>query len=56
MPSYTEEQKRRAVDMVEECGGSVTRAMRKLGYPMRQTLYHWLNQRDASHERRGYRQ
>lgn len=53
MPSYTEEQKRRAVDMVEECGGSVTRAMRKLGYPTRQTLYHWLNQRDASHERRG---
>ena len=29
MPSYTEEQKRRAVDMVEECGGSVARAMRK---------------------------
>ena len=25
MPSYTDEQKRRAVDMVEECGGSVTR-------------------------------
>lgn len=55
MPSYTEEQKRRAVDMVEECGGSVTRAMRKLGYPSRQTLYQWLNQRDASHERRAGR-
>lgn len=39
MPSYTEEQKRRAVETVEECGGSVTRAMRKLGYPTRQTLY-----------------
>ena len=52
MPSYTEEQKRRAVDMVEECGGSVTRAMRRLGYPTRQTLYQWLNRRDASHERR----
>lgn len=25
MPSYTEEQKRRAVDMIEGCGGSVTR-------------------------------
>ncbi len=50
MPSYTEEQKRRAVETVEECGGSVTRAMCKLGYPTRQTLYRWLNQRDASHD------
>lgn len=48
MPSYTEEQKRSAVDMVEECGGSVTRAMRRPGYPTRQTLYQWLNRRDAS--------
>ena len=52
MPSYTEEQKRRAAKMVEECGGSATRAMRRLGYPTRQTLYHWLNRRDESHERR----
>lgn len=51
MPSYTEEQRRKAVEAVEECGGSVTRAMRKLGYPSRQTLYQWLGQRDASHER-----
>ncbi len=35
MPSYTDEQKRGAVDMIEECGGSVTRAMRRLGYPTR---------------------
>lgn len=35
MPSYTDEQKRRAVDMIEECGGSVTRAMRRLGYSTR---------------------
>ena len=35
MPSYTEEQKRRAVDMIEGCGGSVTRAMRRLGHPTR---------------------
>lgn len=35
MPSCTEEQKRRAVEMVEGCGGSVTRAMRRLGYPTR---------------------
>ena len=51
MPSYTEEQKRRTVETIEECGGSVTRAMRRLGYPTRQTLYQWLNRRDASHER-----
>lgn len=55
MPSYTDEQKRRAADMVDECGGSVTRAMRRRGYPTRQTLYHWLNRRDASHERRADR-
>ena len=35
MPSHTDEQKRRAVDMIEECGGSVTRAMHRLGYPTR---------------------
>lgn len=35
MPSYTDEQKHRAVDMIEECGGSVMRAMRRLGYPTR---------------------
>ena len=39
MPSYTEEQKRRAVEAVKECGGSVTRAIRRLGYPSRQTMY-----------------
>lgn len=35
LQSCTDEQKRRAVDMIEECGGSVTRAMRRLGYPTR---------------------
>lgn len=35
MPSCTDEQKRRAVDTIEECGGSVTRAMRRQGYPTR---------------------
>ena len=39
MPSYTDEQRQRAIEVVEECGGSVTRAMRKLGYPSRHTLY-----------------
>ena len=55
MPSYTDEQKRRAIEVVEECGGSVTRAMRRLGYPSRQTLYHWLNLDDASYERKAGR-
>lgn len=39
MSNYMEEQRRRAVDMVKGCGGSVARAMRKLEYPARQTLY-----------------
>lgn len=55
MPSYTEEQRRRAIETVEECGGSVTRAMRRLGYPSRQTLHQWLNHDDASHGRRAGR-
>ena len=55
MPSYTEEEKRRAIGAVEECGGSVTRAMRCLGYRSRQTLYQWLNHDGASHERRAGR-
>lgn len=55
MPSYTEEQRRRAVETVEECGGSVARAIRRLGYPSRQTMCQRLNQRDASHGRRAGR-
>ncbi len=55
MPSYTEEQKRRALDAIEGCGGSVTRAIRKLGYPSRHTMHQWLNQHDAEHERRAGR-
>lgn len=55
MPSYTEGQKRKAIEAVEECGGSVTRAIRRLGYPSRQTMYQWLDQRDASSERRAGR-
>lgn len=55
MPSYTEEEKRRATEAVEECGGLVTRAMRRLGYRSRQTLYQWLNHDGASHERRAGR-
>ena len=50
MPSYMEEQKRRAVKTAEKCGGLVARAMRRLGYPGRQILYQWLNQYDTSHE------
>ena len=51
MPSYTKEQKEAALRALEECGGSVTRAIRKLGYPSRHTLYQWINQDDASHMR-----
>ena len=48
MPSYTDEQKRKAIREVGECSGSVTRAMRKLGYPFRQTLHRWLNYASAA--------
>lgn len=44
MTSYTEEEKRKAVEMVEECVGSVMHATSKSGYPSRQTLYQWLNE------------
>lgn len=51
MPSYTEEQRCKAIEAAEECGGSVARAIRKLGYPSRHTLYEWLNRHGASRER-----
>lgn len=51
MPSYTPEQKKRALEVLDECGGRVTKAIRKLGYPTRQTMYQWFNERDASHAR-----
>lgn len=51
MPSYTEEQKEAALKALEECGGSVTRVIRRLGYPSRQALCQWINQADASHVR-----
>lgn len=44
MTSYTEEVKRKAVEMVEECAGSVMHATSKSGYPSRLTLYQWLNE------------
>lgn len=47
MTSYTEEEKRKAVETVEECGGSVMRATRKSGHPFWQTLFQWLNERVA---------
>lgn len=48
MPSYTPEQKRRALEVLDECGGRVTRAIRKLGYPTRQTMYQRVNERDEA--------
>lgn len=50
MPSYTEERRRKAIEAVGECGGSVTHAIRRLGCPTRHTLYEWPNRHDASHE------
>lgn len=35
MTSYTEEEKHKTVETVEECGGSVVHATRKSGYPSR---------------------
>lgn len=55
MPSRTEGQRRKAVETVEGCGGSVTKAMRELGCPSRQALHRWLNRADASHGRRAGR-
>ena len=51
MPSYTKEQREAALRELEECGGSVTQVIRRLGYPSRQTMYQWINQADASHQR-----
>ena len=42
--------RREVVETVEKCGGSVTHAMCRLGYPSHQTLHQWLNQHDISHE------
>ena len=53
MPSYTSEQKDAALMALEEYGGLVTRAMRMLGYPSRQTFYSWINERDALHPTHG---
>ena len=51
MPSYTKEQREAALRELEEYGGSVTQVIRRLGYPSRQTMYQWINQADASHQR-----
>ena len=52
---YTEEQKREALRVLDECNGRVTAAMRKLGYPSRQCFYQWINERDAAHVRKNGR-
>lgn len=51
MPSYTPEQKKRALEVLDECDGRITRAIRKLGYPSRQTMCQWINEADAAHVR-----
>ena len=55
MQSYADEWKCKALKVVEGCGGSITRAMRCLSHPSRQTPYQWLNQEDTSHERKAGR-
>ena len=52
MPSYTKEQRNEALKVLEEeCEWSVTAAINRLGYPSRQTMYQWISQADALHER-----
>lgn len=51
MASYTPEQKKRALEVLDECDGRITRTIRKLGYPSRQTMYQWVNEADAAHVR-----
>ena len=47
--SFTPEQRKRALEVLEECGGRVTLAIRKLGYPSRQTMHAWIRESDAAH-------
>lgn len=49
--SFTPEQKKRALEVLEECDGKVTLAIRKLGYPCRQTMYAWIQESAAAHVR-----
>lgn len=51
MPSYTKEQRERALEVLEECEGRVTLAITKLGYPSRQTMYQWINGAGAARTR-----
>lgn len=48
MPSYTNEQREAVLGELEECGGSITQAIRRLGYPSGQAMCQWVNQADAS--------
>ena len=52
---YTEEQKREALRVLDECNGRVTAAMRKPGYPSRQCFCQWINEGDAAHVRKNGR-
>lgn len=51
VPSYTKEQRERALEVLEECEGRVTLAITKLGYPSRQTMYQWINGAGAARTR-----
>ena len=39
---YSKRQIRKAIRLYQKCG-SITETVRKLGYPSRNTLYHWIN-------------
>lgn len=49
--SFTPEQKKRALEVLEECDRKVALAIRKLGYLCRQTMYAWIRENDAAHVR-----
>lgn len=53
MTSWTEEEKRKTVETVEECGGSVMRTTRKSGYPFGRLSTNGLT--SGTHRTRGRR-
>ena len=39
---FTDEDRKRALEALAANGGRVTKTLRELGYPSRQTLYRWI--------------
>lgn len=44
---FSEEEKARALEALDECDGCITWAIRKLGYPTGTTMCNWIAERDA---------